>query len=211
MTGSKLVFERATTPVSFWRLPSNGCGIYFHVAVLLNRRDGTGTDIIELCLDNEDECPTVKIRPAAEAYLRDPCPMKVDNTFMRELGLRRGNISLSKVFYRLSRLAGLDVSYNLTYRNCDHLATFLLNGEPLWTTMKWSSKLIKRLPLPNLYDGVVNHKLLAEIEMTLSVAGPGGRASASGRFGSSSRGGGKDKRKRPSGNKGQQSKKKRKN
>ena len=85
MTGSKIAFQRATTPVDFWGIPSNGCEIYLHTAVLMNRCDGTGSDIIELNMDNEENSPTIKIRPASEAFFHGPCLMKVDNTFHRAL------------------------------------------------------------------------------------------------------------------------------
>ena len=66
MTGSKIVFQQATMLASFWQTPSNGSGIYFLVGVLLNRRDGTTTDVIELSLENGEQAPNIKIQPVDE-------------------------------------------------------------------------------------------------------------------------------------------------
>ena len=136
--------------------------------ILLNRRDGARTDVIELCLEDGEQSPTVEIQPVDTAYLRSPCSMKVDMFFMRQLGLRRGDLSLSKAFYHLSRLARLDVTYNLCGRNCDHVSTFLLTGKPMWTTYQWPSHLIKDIPLQNLYEGIVNNKMMEDIKTTMS-------------------------------------------
>ena len=73
----------------------------------------------------------LKLRSAGDMLGVKPSPMMIDNSFLHGRG-----VNINNLFYRLSRLAGLEVKYNATQLNCDVFATFLMTGWTNWSTMK---------------------------------------------------------------------------
>jgi hypothetical protein len=92
LTGSKIVFKR----VAYW-----------HTGVLLNKSNGE-ISIIQL-EKNDNSVFRLKIRSAGDVLGEDPSPMMIDNTILHGRG-----VNIKHLFYRFSRLAEVEVAYNMT-------------------------------------------------------------------------------------------------
>ena len=84
--------------------------------------------IIELS-KSENSVFGLKIRSAGDVLGDEPSPMMIDNTFLHGRG-----VNINNLFYRYSRLAELEVAYNMTQMNCDVCSTFLMTGWTNWST-----------------------------------------------------------------------------
>ena len=99
-----------------------------NIGIVLKKQDGE-MDIIELGLQDSNKVPTIDILSCHESFEYKPCPLRVNNLYMTEFGMKRG-VDLAKLMYRLLRIMGQTVSYNLTNMNYETVATYLLTGKP---------------------------------------------------------------------------------
>ena len=125
----KLAFTRKLWAGIFPKLPHLQ---YFHTGITLRRCDGD-VDLMEV--NKVGSVFKLNKKRAADVINVDSenTELFVDNQCLRV----RGALDPKKTLYRISRILGKTVAYNLTEFNCDVIATWLLTGRLEWTTAKF--------------------------------------------------------------------------
>eukprot|EP00094_Tigriopus_californicus_P014266 TCALIF_13827-PA protein Name:"Protein of unknown function" AED:0.63 eAED:0.83 QI:0/0/0/0.66/1/1/3/0/195 len=90
LCGSKIAFESSPT-----RLIMGYSASFYHTGILFTRRDGGEPDVVELAMDPMWKVPpTLRVSPVSEVVERSPTAMRVDNRYIKDVGMRRGEAQL---------------------------------------------------------------------------------------------------------------------
>ncbi len=154
---SKLAFVRILWPEILPSLPH--LKLYNHTGVTLLRRDGE-VDLVEV--NKFGNVVRTKMTNMTELLNGETSRMFFDNTCL----IRRGSLDTRKTLFRLARILGRSVNYNVTNLNCDHVATWVLVGRIAWTTAVF--KVDANIQLPT-FPGEIDGSVLLEIETQLNL------------------------------------------